>query len=248
MNFKQKIVLVISLFALTYTTVKAQNEVTENICVDDIITNYHNAIGGLSEWRNVETLILYEKQLFSGTEIPTRIYMKKPQMYKMEIKFAGDNTVQAFDGETAWGIHPQSGGRATIASSLERNQIINQSKFYNRLLFYKEEGYVAELLSKQIVNERETYEIRLSKNLEEVFFYIDTQTYFLLLEKYLADTPGLENKFIELFYDDYSKEGNIMMYHSIKRVTSGVTNARWRIERVEINTPLSDDIFRFPSR
>lgn len=241
-----RIQLLLALLFLSVSAAKAQ-EANDLPLAEVLIEQYYEAIGGKATWDTLNTIVLHEKQLFSGTEIPVTIYRKKADLYKLVIDFQGNITIQAYDGNTAWGIHPNS-QTAKKADEREQATILRQAPFYNKLMVWQDSSYTVKNNGLQNVNDDKTaYEIEVAKNNDVHYYYIDPNTFLLVKEKYPAEIRGMGETWVEVFYSDFQEVGNIVHYNYIKIKTAGVTTARWRIEKIDLNPHIENSIFEFPS-
>src|SRR5215475_4989227 len=85
--------------------------------IDELVSGHLEASGGSTKLKALKSLKASGKLLMptmmqnvsaggSAAEAPVTVQIKKPNRIRLEIDLQGKPLVQAFDGETAWGLRP----------------------------------------------------------------------------------------------------------------------------------------------
>src|SRR5512143_2868401 len=78
--------------------------------VDDILTKYYDACGGLDKLKKLNSMrVTGTITMGQGMEAPFTIERKRPGMRRMEFTLQGMTGIQAFDGTRTWSVMPFMG-------------------------------------------------------------------------------------------------------------------------------------------
>lgn len=172
------------------------------------------------------------------------MYRKEPDKTRMDMEFMGMVITQAFDGENAWGVDPNTGSVQDMpedqAKELKRmamgnDALLNPEKFG---ITYTYKG-------------KETIEGTDYVVVEQAFddghvetLYLDAKTY--LVHKTKAMSLGMTGVEVdtETYYSDYEKIEGVMVFHTIRVVQEGEESMVMTFTDVAINTGLEDSLFK----
>jgi Rieske Fe-S protein len=184
-----------------------------------------------------------------GMEFPFTQTIKKPNGMLMEMTIQGMTMKQGYDGTTAWMINPFQGNKNAEKMPKEQEKYMKeQAEIEGQLVNYKEKGSTVELLGKEDMEGSEVYKIKLTdKDGDVTTYYLDASSYLVLKqeskrkikEKEISSTITMGN---------YKSIDGYMVPHSVEIKSSneqmGTQNVI--IEKVEMNTPVEDNIFAMP--
>src|SRR5262245_19528357 len=121
--------------------------------VDDLVAQLAEARGGLDKLRAVQSLrMLGHMMLGPNAEAPVTIERKRPHSTRAELTLQGRTSVQAYDGQKAWGILPGDEKAEPLPPDMARD-IGNQADIDGPLVDYKEKGNALELVGKEKFDE-----------------------------------------------------------------------------------------------
>lgn len=234
--------LIFSLFMiliLNPSNILAQLEVKSKAQkAEEIITQYLEAIGGKNKLKQISSLTVKGKGQGGSYAItlPMTLYIKNPSKNKMEISIMNQKMVMATDGTLSWGVNPFLGnGQPRPMPSYGPS--INNNVFYTigkNLIDYQDRGYEAEYLGKTNFRGKKAYRVRLISDLSEDEYYIDVDTYFLLMAKV---------DYSKNYFGDYKKVGDIYFPHHLEGERGGFI---MDVEEVIINEKIDDKEFEMP--
>jgi len=224
------------------------------LTVDEIIAKNINAKGGMEKLQAVKSKKITGKTFVQGMEFPFIIQQKRPSLFKLETTVQGLTMSQAYDGETAWAITPNSAGVPQKLPSIQTTAFRNQADFDGPLVGYKEMGYTAELIGKEKMEGSDVYHLRLAKSNKsadtnsvsfETHLYLDAGTF---LEKKITIKGKVEGNTFEVdtYPGDYKEVGGIMTAHSLETKMGGKTVSKMIMETIEWNADIADSVFSMP--
>jgi len=217
--------------------------------VDDIVTKYQDATGGLDKWRSLKTMRTSGKANQMGMEFPFTMVQARPNLQKLEVDIQGMKYVEAFDGTTAWTINPFAGGTAPAKKSAEEAAEQAKQMFEDELLDYAAKGHKASLEGKETVEGMETLVVKLTtKDGDDRFYYFDPENYVPIKVKTYATTGQMKGMAVEQYMSDYQEVEGMMMPFSMTTKVSGQVVASLTFGKIETNVPVKDQDFQFPGK
>lgn len=221
----------------------------QDLTRDEVLQQYYEAIGGLEQWQDVETMrATGQMTLPQGMTVPFRLYSKRPNKMRMEFDVQGMTGIQAFDGETAWMIMPFTGSsEPQEVPAVQAEELRRESDFDGPLMGWEEEGHEIELVGKETVDGTEAY--RLDVTLQDG----DVQHYFLDASAFVpikvTGSRTIQGTTVEYSTDlgGYKAVDGLMMAHSIESQTPGAQGgSSITLDSVELGVTLADSLFAMP--
>jgi hypothetical protein len=264
-------------------TAPARNKLSAAEIVDKNIA----ARGGLQGWRGVQTLSFTGKlgaggdkrgtlpvptptkqpgklpasqRLAEEAELPFVMEMERPRKERLELKFNGQTAVQVYDGTNGWKVRPfLNRNEVEPYSAAELKAASMQTEIDGPLVDYAAKGTQIELVGTAEVENRNTYELKLSmKNGQSVHVWIDSQTF---LEAKIEGQPReLDGRMhaVEIYYRDYRPVNGLQipfvletkvlpLEDSARKVKEPVIPAeKIVIEKAVVNPKLDASLFTKP--
>lgn len=238
----KKLMNIFAYLIISYSIIHAQS-------IDDIITKYHENMGGLDKLKALTSIKLTGKMPTPMGEFVMVIYKKSPNLSRTEIDFQGQLMVQAFDGETAWMINPMMGGSEPQKLEGEMAKgIIDQAVFEDPFIDYDAKGHEVTLEGDEAIEGVECYKVKLVMNKNNTedestqIYYLDKELYLPLLVKSRAN-----NMEINTYMSDYREvEGGLIMAFKIEVEVMGQPPQVVSIDSVAVNEEMDDGLFKFP--
>lgn len=222
----------------------------QDLTLDQIIKKNEDAIGGAEAIGKVQTLKFAIRLL--GPDRQSKgvmtISIKRPNLVRTDALIQGTSVVSAFDGTTAWMINPLIGATEPkkIDEALASDRDTNLEASIGSLASYQASGLPIVLLGKEDVGGVPAYKFRVTlKDGAIAFYFISTETFLPIktVSKVSETGPDLE---IEGYPTDYRKIGGIMFAHSIEQKAGSRSLGLMIYDKIEVNAPLDDSIFRMP--
>jgi hypothetical protein len=210
------------------------------------------ARGGLQAWRAVNTLTLSGKLDAGGkkpTQLPFALQVKRPHKQRIAVEFAGQTSLQVFDGETGWTYRPYLGRAAAEPfSPEEQRKSAARDELDGPLIDYAAKGSKIVLEGTEMVEGNGNYRLKLTtKDRIERHIWIDGKTF---LESKIEGTPHrFDGKMrgVQSYLRDYrSVDGLMIPFESETRLDGVRVSHKLTIEKVVINPTIEDSAFTKP--
>lgn len=217
---------------------------------DVIVAGYVKARGGLKKLRSLQTLRL-EGRVNSGAGrdgLVTR-EIRRGGRIRFEFTVQGVTGVFASDGQHGWKVSPFDGemGPQPLPDEVVMDAG-EQADIDGPLVDWKSKGHQIELVGREVVDGRETYELKLTlKSGRVLFTYLDVKSMYLIRTESTRLVRGRPVR-IETTFGDYRKTGGILFPRLVEVRAAGRPQVlRLMVDRVEVNPPLSEARFAPPA-
>jgi hypothetical protein len=216
--------------------------------VDEIVAKSLEARGGLEKLKAVQSIRVSGRVSAGDRKAKIVIEVKRPASIRIETEVDGARAVQAFDGETAWGIPPAATGRAERLPAEAARALSEEFDIDGPLVDSQAKGHRVELVGRARVGGREAWELRVTRKTGSV------ERHFLDAASFLP--VRIETKTVvrgttvegETEIGDYREEGGLQWPFSIRSGPRGRPEKQsLAVERIEINPELDDVRFRMPA-
>jgi len=218
--------------------------------VDDVVSRYLEARGGLARLRSVQSLRLSGRMHLADIEAPFVLELKRPARMRTEFTVNGQKGVQAYDGRTAWSVSPLPGEPARRMEPEEAREARVQADVdLSPLVDSEAKGYTVRLQGREALSGGETWKLLVTGGGgPDRTLYLDTRTHFVVRAEEKRDLDGETVDFVTEF-GDYRTVDGLVYPHRIDVAPKGRPEERQRleIESVEVNPPLDDARFSMPA-
>jgi hypothetical protein len=224
----------------------------QDLTLDQILKKNEDALGGAEAISKVQTLKMSAKMVMGGgkMEVLMTISTKRPHSVRVESVVQGKTIVAAYDGTTAWTVNPLAGSSEPqkmdekLAASLATSDIDDSLGSLARL---KAAGHTVELLGKEDVEGSQTYRIKITrKNGMIASYFLDAGTFLPIKSISKVSQMGQDIE-VEAYPGNYKKVGGILFPHSVDQKIGGRTFGQMIIEKIGIDEPMDDSIFKMPA-
>jgi len=217
--------------------------------VDDVIAKILAARGGLDKMRLVTTLKQTSHVTFPDQGQATLVtYMKRPDLVRQEMVVAGSTQITAYDGHLVWTVSPLSGMSVpTVLSGPAADEIKAQADIDGPLVDYKAKGYAITLAGTEGSGATQVYHLRIAdKDGRVQNCYVNVATGLLVRVVTGDASPAAGRPAAETDLSDYRDVGGFTLPFTVRWMTGGVETATLHVDKVELNVPLDDAMFRMP--
>ena len=172
------------------------------------------------------------------------MYKKEPNKVRMDIEVMGMIITQAFDGETAWGISPQTGSR----EEMPEQQAVYMKRMalgIDALIYPEKYGISFAYKGKEKIEEKEYLVLEQTfSDGHKATHYIDPKTYLTYKTKSTtANQMGVEVE-QETFESDFKKVNGLTIAYTIIIFQSGEEFMKLTYTDVSFNSGLEDSLFK----
>jgi hypothetical protein len=240
-------------FSLIVTCVVciASAAVAQQITVDQLVAKNIEAKGGADALHAMQTLRLTGKLLVQQGQIELRYVetRERPDKVRTEASLQGMTAVQAYDGSEGWKISPFQGRKDPEKMSADDiKPLVETSEIDGPLVDWQAKGSTVDYLGTEDVEGTAAHKLKVvRKNGDVSFVYLDPDHF---LEIRIATQRMQHGAQVEDEVDlgDYEKIDTVFIPFSVESGSKGDTDKQKTIiEKAEVNVPVDEAIFRFPS-
>jgi hypothetical protein len=231
--------IIVALLSLATFSANAQT-------VDEIISKYSAAMGGLDNFNKVTTAKFTGTVSMQGQAFPMTLQVVNGKAARTDLDIMGQSVVNVYDNGKGWKINPYAGAStATEISGAELTAARNQSNIANNLMDYASRGHKVELLGQEDVEGIKTNKIKLTtkEDGKEFTFFINTADNLLIKSVGKREIQGQELE-IETFYSDFKDVNGLKFSFMISQKIQGQAFQEIKYEKVELNVPVDEKIFK----
>ena len=232
---------VCGLFLLALTSPPASSQTAK-----EILDKWIEAQGGAQALEAVkDTTIVGSIQLVSmGINGTATMYQKEPNMMRLDINNLGMVINQAYDGEVAWMIDPQTGASTQMPenASLEfKRQALGNAALLNPEKF----GIKYDFKGKEKLEDKEYLVLeQTTEDGHKTTIYLDPATYLTYKAKGTALGQAGVEVMAETITTDYKKVDGLLVSHSMTQYQDGQEFMRMTVTKVIFNSNLEDSFFK----
>lgn len=221
---------------------KKAGAIEAGVTAETVIANYIKAVGGKSNIIAVKTMKGEYTTKMQGMDIVMTNYFAAPNKTKSEIKVVQMNMVvqeMIFDGKNSKML--AQGQNVPVPA--DKNKDTEVDSYMIPEMAYDKLNVKTKLAGSKMVNGSSAYEVETtypSGKVKSVFY--DVTSGLKVKESSVEKSPQGEVNIVQE-YSDYKKVNNVMIPHTMKG-SQGPQKMDFKLEKVEINKTLSDDLFK----
>ena len=214
--------------------------------VDEIIAKNLAAKGGADKLRAVTSVRTTGRAKSARGTATLTMWTRRPTSMRQEIVTDGRTTVTGYDGTTLWAINPVLGPQAREVKGPAADRAREEaSDFDSALLDYKDKGNAVELVPAEAGGPIHLRVTKKNGKIQDI--YLNSTTY--LEERVTSEVEqGLKKAIVKTELSNYKQVDGMMVPFTIRQIVNGQVEGEITYERVQFNLPLSDDLFKMPSK
>ena len=215
--------------------------------VDEIIDKHIAALGGLDKLNAVKTI--YTERLLSvqGMDIPSKSTVVVGKAMRTESSVMGNAMIQVVDGTTGWMLRPTMMGGSGDPEDMPADQVkqqLGQLDPFGGLVNYKAKGNKVDLVGKEKVDGKDAYHLKVTtKEGQTVDEFLDANTYLVSKVKMM-----MNGQTGEIAFSNYKDVEGIKFPNTMELANEQAGNLTFTTEKIKINGPVDDSIFRKPTK
>jgi len=212
----------------------------------DILKKMVEAQGGKKVLEKIKDMTL------SGTLEMTQMgmtgsmtwYKKEPDKVRMDMELMGMIITQAYDGETAWWVNPQTGSREEVPERQAEN-MKKMALGIDHFIYPEKYGISFAYKGKEKIEEKEYLVLeQIFSDGHKATLYIDPKTYLTYKTKSTTvNQMGVEVE-QEAFESDFKKVNGMTIPYSIITFQDGEEFMKLTFTEVTFNSGLEDSLFK----
>ncbi len=171
-------------------------------------------------------------------------YKKEPNKVRMDMELMGIIITQAYDGETAWWVNPQTGSREEVPE-LQAEDMKRMALGIDAFLYPEKYGISFAYKGKEKIEEKEYLVLEQTfSDGHKATIYIDPKTYLAYKTKSTTvNQMGVEVE-QETFESDFKKVNGMTIPYSIIIFQDGEEFMKLTFTEVTYNSGLEDSLFK----
>jgi outer membrane lipoprotein-sorting protein len=234
----------IAIFLLLPVTAGAQT-------ADEIVNKALAARGGVEKIKAVQSERVTGRITFpQGLEGTFVLELKRPRKMHIEITLGDQKVIRVYDGKSeGWMVNPFAAEKGVQPMSAEDlKNIAEESDFDGPLVDYKAKGSQIELVTKDKLDDKPVYLLKLTnKNGDARFYFFDADSFILVKWEGLRRIEDKEFPW-ESFFSDYREVQGLKYPFRIDQGSPG-TEIRQNLvtDKIEINPKIDDAEFNKPA-
>lgn len=212
--------------------------IPKELTAETVLKKYIDAIGGKENIEKIQDLTMLASTSMNGMDIKQTIYKKAPNKYASITSMNGNVLMQqSYNGER--GLMKGFQGEKEITG--DELEALKVEATVSPELKYEELGIKVSLEVIEKINEKDAYKLKLvSKTGQKSYDYYDVNSGLKVQSKQTIVSP--QGEFTQTFdFSDY-QEVNGVKFPYVLRI-SGMQNLELKVDSININTDLSDDLF-----
>jgi outer membrane lipoprotein-sorting protein len=208
---------------------------------DEIIQKHVDAIGGIDNWKKINTMKLIGTSNAGGTEIPITLIRQQGKGFKVEYTVNGMTGYTIITDKTGWNYSPFGGQtKADVIPDETIKQSQDMLDITGPLIDYKTKGNKVTYLGKDDVEGTECHKLKVTyANGKEETIYIDASTYYHIKSVGKVKANDKETEQTSNYGNFQKLPEGIVYAMSIDNGGGPVT-----IKSIEINKPIDESVFK----
>lgn len=219
----------------------AAAKLPSGLTADKVMSDYLAAIGGREKLESVESIKMVMTAEAMGNTLKLTKVNKRPQKLSIKVEMAGNViSEQVYDGENAKVVQM---GRPVSINEEMRAQLSLEAHPFPELRF-EEMGVKTKLIGMDQVDGKDMYVVEVTNpDGKSYSLFFDTETKLLKQKSVTVEMPGAEPMVQTTVLSDYRPVEGILIPHSITIPLGPGTQTEARMESVEVNGEVSEDLF-----
>ena len=206
---------------------------------DEIVNKHITAMGGAEKLASLKTVKMEGNMSTQGIDIPLTITKSHLLGMRLDMEIMGTSNYQLANATKGWVFMPVM--QQTEPQEMDADQhktILSQFDVQGSLYNYKEKGYTVEYIATEKLDGKDAYKLKLVKNGNNVFYFIDAVSGFVVKTASKMSAQGQEMD-VETSFTDYKKNADGYWFAHTNLTTQGTIN----FDKVSTNIPVDEKIF-----
>ena len=206
---------------------------------DDVINKNIAALGGAAKLSALKTVKMEGNMNTQGVDVPLTITKKHLTGMRLDLEIMGTSNYQLANTTKGWVFMPimqHTEPQEMTADQLKavQTQFDIQGAFFN----YKEKGYTAEYVGAEKLDGKDVHKLKLVKNGNNVFFYVDALSNFIVKTATKVSAEGQEME-VETKFSDFKQNADGYWFAYTNVTTQGTII----FDKISTNIPVDDKLF-----
>jgi hypothetical protein len=223
---------------------------SQDLTLEQILQKNEDAVGGAEAIRKVQTI--RTTAWIVGSDHQTKgiltISVKRPDLVRSELVTQGISILSAYDGTIAWTVNPLAGSSEPqrLDEPTLTSRDINLETTIGTLASLKAAGRTIELLGQEMVGKVNTYKLKVTQKNSVATYYVSAENFLPIKTVSTSITSGKERQ-VDALLLNYQMTDGIMFARFIEQKEGTRSLGQMIYDKIEINPPMEDNIFRMPA-
>jgi len=210
---------------------------------DDIIKKHIDAIGGEKAWSKINSIKLIGNMNMQGMEMPTSRTTVHNKGMRMDFSVMGSENYVILTPKEGWMYIPVQG--MDKPKPMPENQVkLSQSKLDIRNIVIADKSIItkAEYAGMDTIDKVPCFKVNITeKSGDKQVSYFDATTYYLVRTEVKIKPDGGEEQEVAMTFGNFQRQPEGIV---VAMTESSPMGGDFVYKAVEINKPVSDDIFK----
>jgi hypothetical protein len=230
---KKIVFLLTGLFAVAVINAQSLDEIVKN----------HSVAMKTDKLATVTSIKITGKMSAMGMEMPMVMLMKNPNKIKLTYSFNGQDMVSVFDGQKGYMMNPMTGSSDPVELTGDQlTQVQKNNVFKNELLGYFKNGQLT-LVGQENVNDKPAFKLKANVGSSPVYMFLDKGSYMLVKISTTMDQMGTSMN-VDSYMTDYVNIDGVVLPKKTTAMANGMEAAVITFDKIEVNIPMEDSIFK----
>ena len=215
---------------------------------DEVLDKHVAALGGADKIAAVRTMEYEQTMSVQGMDIMAKAAYVVGKSVRNDVSVMGQQITNVIDGEKGWTINPMSGGTTPKDLSADEMKLARGTTEPNmfQLAYLKANKYPYELVGKEKQNDKDVYNLKVTRPEGLFNYFIDAATYRLLSFKGAVDVQGQKGETTGT-YSDYKEVEGVMVPFTTDITAPGMPGTiTAKLTKVTFNSTIDPMIFNKP--
>jgi len=206
---------------------------------DEIVAKNIAAMGGAEKLASLKSVKMEGSLSTQGIDIPVTMTKVHNKGLRMDLEIMGTANYQLANETKGWVFMPiqqMDAPQEMTADQLKSTKA--QMDIQGSLFNYKEKGYTVEYVSTEKLSGGDAYKLKVVKNGETSFYFIDTKTNLLVKTTATREVNG-QSMDLETVYSDYKKNADGFLF----AYTNNTTQGNIVFDKISTNIAVDEKIF-----
>ncbi|MBU1014422.1 MAG: outer membrane lipoprotein-sorting protein [Bacteroidetes bacterium] len=238
----KKLYIIIVIVGFLVSTLQAQD-------LKEILDNYYKS-NGRTKINQIKTMTITGTIFQMGSEFSFKRINTRPDKFYLEADIMGQKFVQAYNGIDGWMIAPWTGSVDPQDIPVNQLKVMKKEADFDGALYnYEAKGIILEYAGIEKVNGADAFKIKATYQDDDVVkIFIGVDSNLIIKTEAILPTMMGTDALTETFLSNYKMIEGTAVAFSIETKSNGQTSAQIKIDHVEYDKKIDNNIFNRPKK
>lgn len=216
---------------------------------NEVIDKHVAAVGGLDKINAIKTAQYDQSINMMGMDMTAKTTVQVGQSSRTEVSVMGQQIISVIDGDKGWSINPMQGGPAPVEMSADQVKMSkgNTEVTGMQLAYAKMRNYPTKLVGKEKYQDKDVFNVEVTRPEGIVNYYVDASTYQILGTKAVVNAPQGQTMEVKANFGDFKQVEGLTMPHKVEITSPALPSAMTtQVTKVTLNPTVDAAIFAMP--